>query len=189
MRKASAKKTPKRKRARAPSPRKPARKAARPAKAEQIEALILLMASGTPPAALRNKAGSDPINLQPGQIDAAVEEARKRITLAADYHRHHELGRAITRLQDCYKNARAILDIRTALSCQRELNKLLRLYQAAAAAEPENIEPEAADLLRAHLLPLGLANDDDTTEEIARRAVAEIVRLRAELRRAQGAGP
>ena len=51
-----------------------------------------------------------------------VAEARKRITVAADYTRDEQIGRAVMRLDDLYAKSIAGQDIRTALQAQREGN-------------------------------------------------------------------
>ena len=57
-----------------------------------------------------------------------VAEARQRITVAADYARDEQLGKAVMRLDDLYAKSIAAKDTRTALQAQRELNRLLGLY-------------------------------------------------------------
>ena len=62
------------------------------------------------------------------------------------------------------------------------LLKIEAINRAAVgtATGGEQDESAAAELaaVRAHLLPLQLGSEDDTTDEIARQAVAEIIRLR-----------
>ena len=60
-----------------------------------------------------------------------VNQARKRITVAADYTRDEQLGKAVIRLDDLYAKSIAAQDTRTALQAQRELNRLLSLYADA----------------------------------------------------------
>ena len=62
------------------------------------------------------------------QVDAAIDEAKDKLTRAANYHRDHELGRALTRLNECYQRAVTVQDTKTAISAQREINHLLGLY-------------------------------------------------------------
>ena len=64
-----------------------------------------------------------------------VAEARQRITVAADYARDEQLGKAVMRLEDLYGRAIRERDARTALQAQRELNRLLNLH-GAEGAEP-----------------------------------------------------
>lgn len=174
-------------------PRAPRRKRDRPpppatVSAETMDRLVLLAVSGLTPDALRRHA-AEGLEIPADQLDEAIAAARRQITLAADYHRDTELGAAITRLDDCYKTARADRDIKTALACQREKMKLLRLHtrpERPAHDEPADAPAEA--LLRSHLEPLGLAHENDTTEEIARKTIAEFVRLRTVLYREEEAG-
>lgn len=111
----------------------------------------------------------------------AVQDARKRLTVAADYARDEQLGRAVMRLDDLYAKAIAGQDPRTALQAQRELNRLLNLYGGSAARDPEGGGAELGDMRRqleliaAHLVPLGLTDASYPLEEHARLA-ADIVR-------------
>jgi hypothetical protein len=122
--------------------------------------------------------------LDPDSARRIVAEARKRITVAADYARDEQLGRAIMRLDDLYAKSIAARDTRTALQAQRELNRLLGLYTAEPAAanvgdgedDPGGAARELA-LIDSYLRPLGLVNDGYPTAELARVA-ADILRER-----------
>ncbi|MBE7465425.1 MAG: hypothetical protein HS116_18260 [Planctomycetes bacterium] len=111
-----------------------------------------------------------------------VAEARKRITVAADYTRDEQIGKAVMRLEDLYAKSMAGQDIRTALQAQRELNRLLSLYADARRLDSPEDDAEAPvlrrqlDLLSAYLLPLKLADPAYPVEEHARIA-AEVIRL------------
>src|SRR5512132_2760108 len=90
-----------------------------------------------------------------------VSDARKRITVAADYTRDEQIGRAVMRLDDLYAKSIAGQDIRTALQAQRELNRLLDLYAGAGGGPRSDgtSEEEAAlrrqvELIAAYLVPL-----------------------------------
>ena len=156
--------------------------------AETIDRLVLLAVSGLSPESLSRHA-AESLEIPEDAIDEAIAAARRQITLAADYHRDQELGAAIKRLDDIYRTARADRDMRTALATQKEKMRLLRLHnRPERPQEDEPADAPAEALLRSHLEPLGISTEDDTTEEIARKAVAEIVRLRTELYRQEGAG-
>jgi hypothetical protein len=109
-----------------------------------------------------------------------VAEARQRITVAADYARDEQLGKAVMRLDDLYAKSITAQDTRTALQAQRELNRLLGLYAAAdaAAAAGDSGDDDAArrlELVAAYLLPLNLTDERYPVEEHARIA-AELLR-------------
>ncbi|MBE7466799.1 MAG: hypothetical protein HS116_25290 [Planctomycetes bacterium] len=116
------------------------------------------------------------------QARSIVAEARKRITVAADYTRDEQIGKAVMRLEDLYAKSMAGQDIRTALQAQRELNRLLSLYADARRLDAPEDDAEApvlrrqVDLLSAYLLPLKLADPAYPVEEHARIA-AEVIRL------------
>ena len=109
-----------------------------------------------------------------------VAEARQRITVAADYARDEQLGKAVMRLDDLYAKSIAGQDARTALQAQRELNRLLGLYWAdgTAAQEADSDAQEALrrlELIAGYLIPLKLTDERYPVEEHARIA-ADIIR-------------
>lgn len=120
--------------------------------------------------------------VSPDQIGQIVEDARKRITVAADYTRDEQLGKAVMRLEDLYAKSMAAHDIRTALQAQRELNRLLSLYADARRADPGDDDSDAGilrkqvELIAAYLVPLKLADASYPVEEHARLA-AEMIRI------------
>jgi hypothetical protein len=123
--------------------------------------------------------------LKQGNLDAdaahrLVAEARQRITVAADFTRDEQLGKAITRLDDLYAKSVTAHDTRTALQAQRELNRLLGLYAAGDAAGPnggteDNDAGQRLELIASYLLPLKLTDERYPVEEHARVA-SEIIR-------------
>ena len=124
-----------------------------------VEKVLLLMVSGLPAAELL--AACKTLGVPDDQAEEVVRAARRRLTLAARFHRDRELGTALTRLNDCYTRALKAQDIRTALGAQKELNRLAGLYQpraATTAGEPSTKAEQAElDAIRQHLLPLKLA--------------------------------
>ena len=110
-----------------------------------------------------------------------VAEARQRITVAADYARDEQLGKAVMRLEDLYAKSIAGKDVRSAIAAQKELNRLLRLYDAPEQApQTEGQEDESAgrlDVIASYLLPLKLTDTRYPVEEHARVA-ADIIRTR-----------
>jgi hypothetical protein len=110
-----------------------------------------------------------------------VSDARKRITVAADFTRDEQLGKAVMRLEDLYAKSLTGQDIRTALQAQRELNRLLSLYSDGPKSESPGDDLDAPalrrqlDLIAAYLLPLRLTKASHPVEEHARVA-AEMVR-------------
>ncbi len=146
------------------------------------------------------------LNIAPADVDAAINAAKTRLTRAADYHRDHELGKALTRLNECYQRAVAVQDTKTAIIAQREINKLLDLYPTypasseddSAATGPDGDGPspderreieiqELSDLvgaIEAHIEPLKLSEDvNDTDSDLIRLAAEEIKRLRRQRKR------
>lgn len=116
-----------------------------------------------------------------GEAAATVAEARRRITLAADFRRDEQLGKAVMRMEDVYRRAIRGKDPRTALQAQRELCRLLALYdrEGAGAGEADEADGDHAArlaLIERYLIPLGLADPTYPVEEHARIAAE---RLRA----------
>jgi hypothetical protein len=111
-----------------------------------------------------------------------VAAARKRITVAADYTRDEQLGKAVMRLDDLYAKSVAAKDTRTALQAQRELNRLLGLYEVgesrgATGGSGEDDAERRLELIASYLVPLKLTDERYPVEEHARVA-AETIRTR-----------
>jgi hypothetical protein len=117
--------------------------------------------------------------LAPDAARRAVAEARKKLTVAADYARDEQLGKAIQRLEDLYAKSIAAKDTRTALQAQRELNRLMDLYSPKDTGSDDSGDTEgmqaSLDLIAGHLLPLDLTDERYPLEEHARLA-ADIIR-------------
>ncbi|MBN2584985.1 MAG: hypothetical protein JXL80_18130 [Planctomycetes bacterium] len=126
-------------------------------------------------------------------VKAVIADARKRLTLAAEYNRDEMLGTALTRLNDLYGRCiRAGADgngpnLAKALDVQREINRLAGLYRGpgagSTAGEGGTVESEAAAELAAigeYLLPLELADESYPLREHARLAVCRIQELSPE---------
>ena len=120
----------------------------------------------------------------PEEAKQVVAVARQRITVAADYTRDEQLGRAIMRLEDLYAKSIAAQDTRTALQAQRELNRLFSLYvlpgdSSLSRCAGELIMPDKnrqVELIEGYILPLGLAESTYPIEEHVRIA-AELLRI------------
>jgi hypothetical protein len=153
---------------------------------EAVDKVVLLLVSGVS-AEAAEVACLEKLKLTRADAKAAIIDARRRITIAADYNRTEEIGTAYIRLHDLYKRSLNVQDVKTALAAQKELNKLLDLYTALRADELEEAtEGEmgergiaAAELaaVREHLLPLELAPEDYPIAEHARIA-ADLIRKR-----------
>jgi uncharacterized protein with PIN domain len=113
--------------------------------------------------------------LEPDQARAAIDEAQRRIRLAAACDLDAELGASKTRLVELFEKAMTAGELRIALQVQREINRLLALYgrDSADSTAGDGGSDALADLAaaRAHLAPLVAAGDDEPLEEIARRVV------------------
>jgi len=147
-----------------------------------LDKVVLLMVSGMSQADLANACVAR-LGIEPHEVAAVTAEARRRLTRAADYNRDEQLGTAITRMNDIYARAIRAGDIKTALTAQREINKLMDLYREASGgygadeAEDNAIDEVRNELaaIRDHLLPLGLAAENYPLREHARIA-ADLIR-------------
>jgi len=153
----------------------------RAAEHPEIDKVLLLMVSGLSQTEL-TAACIGKLNVPPEETAGLIAQARRKLTLAADYNRDEQIGTAVTRLNDIYARAIRTSDIKTCLVAQKELNKLLDLYgftpeHGADTSDVDDATPQHAELdaIRGHLLPLGLAAADYPLREHARIA-AEIVR-------------
>lgn len=146
-----------------------------------IDRLVLLLVSGLSEAAVRH-AASERFGLDGSAADEALAEARRRITIAADYSRDEEIGRGLLRLEDLYGRALKVQDIKTALAAQKERSRLLDLYHGPTHDDGDHDMSETVadhQAAREHLAPLELAPADAPLAEHARLAVARILELEA----------
>ncbi len=140
--------------------------------------VVLLLINGMSPESAQGYCLQQ--GVAPDEARQIVAEARKRITVAADYTRDEQIGRAVMRLDDLYAKSIAGQDIRTALQAQRELNRLLDLYAGSGRSDAGGGEDAAelrrqVELIASYLLPLKLADEQYPVEEHARVA-AELIR-------------
>jgi hypothetical protein len=140
---------------------------------ESLEKVTLLLVTVRSKAAVR-RACIDRLGMTATQADRAIREAGRKITLAADYHRDRELGTAIERLNECYKNSHALHDFKTCLASQKELNRLLQLYEPEPPTTDETTNTELVEI-RGHLLPLDLAPPSTPTVDLVRIAVDRLL--------------
>ena len=147
--------------------------------------VLLLVVTGVPEDTIL-KVAEEKLGLDAAAARAAIAEARRQITLAADYNRDDELGTAYLRLNDLYTRAVKVQDLKTALAAQRELDKLLDLYPKAAPGDgtgpgqPDGTDTRAdAEAAREHLAALNLTDAGAPLAEHARLAVSHIVELEA----------
>ena len=152
-----------------------------------IDRVLLWMVSGLSGADLETACVAK-LDVDPSQVKAVVAEARKRLTLAAEYNRDELLGTALTRLNDLYSRCiRAGSDgngpnLAKALDVQRELNRLTGLYRQPSLSGLDTGVSEADDELEAigeHLFPLRLTSDAYPLREHARLAAQRIAELEA----------
>ncbi|VTS05283.1 unnamed protein product [Tuwongella immobilis] len=142
----------------------------------QLNRLILLMVSGLTGPELT--AAASRLEIPESEIGELIDEARQRIRLAASFDHHHELGVAYTRLNDLYIRAIKVADLKTALTAQRDLNRLLESHTPSSSAiDPLAVEVDAreeVEAIRLHLLPLQLASPSAPLREHARIAAERI---------------
>jgi hypothetical protein len=118
------------------------------------------------------------LHLPAEQIETAIKEARVLLTRAADYNRDEEFGKAITALNELYSLNLKNKDYKSALSVRKELNSMLSLKYVT---ETNTIKEASADdlsedieMIRQYLEPLGLAEPETPTVELARLAAIHI---------------
>ena len=146
-----------------------------------VDGLVLILASGATQSAARDYA-TQTAQLDPAAAARHVDEAARRIALAASYDKQQELGTAYTRLNMLFQRANGGQDFKSALAAQKELNRLLSLYSAPAGSTPgdpaETGNADAAtelDAVRSHLEPLQLADAGSSVEELARLAALSVL--------------
>lgn len=160
------------------------------------ERVLLWMVSGMSGTALES-AVVGKFEIEPDEAKAIIADARRRLTLAAEYNRDEMIGTALARLNDLYgrcireqgdpqSNAQSDRQNKMmALNVQREINRLAGLYEKPGADRASSdVDDSAAEELEAvagHLLTLKLAGKVYPLREHARLAVQRIVLLTAKL--------
>ncbi|MHC4092925.1 MAG: hypothetical protein ACYSVY_22065 [Planctomycetota bacterium] len=164
------------------------------ARRDVLDQVVLLVVQGVAETEVREECATKLGITDKRAIGRLIAQAKKKITIAAQFNRDHEVGQARIRLNQVYAKADKEGDQRTALAAAKELNKLLDLYAAAPRRGEDDAEAggqgpgargqgsegtvsSAADELakvRAHLLPLGLAGPDYPIHEVARIAAERI---------------
>jgi hypothetical protein len=148
-------------------------------KNEKIETLILLLCK-IPQLSKVRRACSE-LGFDENELDIAIAEARRQLTIAADYHRDEEIGKSIIRYEDIYHQAYKDKSYKLALSAEKARVALLGLASAeklevtetSAATEFSETQSELIEI-RNHLEPLELAPVGASLSELARLAALKI---------------
>jgi hypothetical protein len=142
-----------------------------------LDTVVLWLVSGMSDQAIA-AACSGKLGLAPDDAKAAIDEARRRITLAADYRRDEMIGQALTRLNDlygrCLRRADEPAMLTKALDVQKEINRLAGLHAKSVLEVEPDTHNEELDAIAAHLLPLKLAGEAYPLREHARLAAQKI---------------
>ena len=148
-----------------------------------VDRALLWMVSGLSGPDLEN-ALITKLEVDPAEVKAVMGEARKRLTLAAEYNRDEMLGTALTRLNDLYSRCIRTQNDAKALDVQREINRVAGLHRETHASEAadESLSESASELaaIAPHLLSLGLAAESYPLREHARLAAQRIKELENE---------
>ena len=143
----------------------------------ELDQLVLLLISGTSLEKLKGYCVAN-FSMTEEEAVAAADQARRRISLAADFTKNEQLGMSINRLESIFSKATAAKDIKTALQAQRELNRLMGLYVSdktqSTGAGNEELERKL-ELIESYILPLQLTDITYPIEEHVRIA-ANILR-------------
>jgi hypothetical protein len=157
-------------------PTKPSTSKSAAGVAGAADQVVLMLVSGLADDVIRQEC-REQLKIPAARLDKLLAECRQRIALAANFDRAAELGKAIVRLQDCYARHAAIEDWKGCVATQKELNRLLRLYEIPAGPAPPLEIPadEESDQARAHLAGLFEHGDSLPLAELCRLAAARIV--------------
>ena len=127
----------------------------------------------------------DPSSKQPAESESAcgdgssVTSRHRSSSGEADYF-DKEFTAAVECLKDLYAKSYEVADYAVALRVRKELNQLLRLHDRPG--DEDRIDPNVHDelvrvleLVRGHLVPLGLAKESNPVQEHARMAAAYVM--------------
>ena len=99
-----------------------------------VDRVLLWMANGLSGADLE-AAVQAKLDVDPARVKPVIAEARKRLTLAAEYNRDEILGTAMTRLNDLYRRCVAAQNDAKALDVQKEINRLAGLHGSPGGSQ------------------------------------------------------
>jgi len=167
-----------------------------------VDQVVLWMATGGLSGEALIQACIERLGVKRRKALGLVAEAKRRVTLAAEYNRDELLGTALVRLNDLYARCmQAASDgsisptvaLAKALAVQQEINRLTGLHAGkAAGAKSEGAGAELReelDAVAAYLVPLGLAEPDYPVREHARLAAQRIRELEAVAGKHEAAEP
>ena len=100
-----------------------------------IERVLVWMVSGLAGAELETACVAK-LDVDPAQVKSLIAEARKRLTLAAEYNRDELLGTALTRLNDLYSR------------CIRTQNEATKSHRRAAGDQPADRPVSPAEFVQ-----------------------------------------
>lgn len=101
-----------------------------------------------------------------------IKRANEQIAELAQANRSAEFGRAMARLNGLYNRALKVMDLRLALDVQKEINKLVSLYQPIKV---EHTGKDGGPVEHTHRPDLSQLTDDelDALDNIARRITGD----------------
>ncbi len=145
-----------------------------------IDRVILWMASGLSGSDLSN-ACVGKLDVDPAAVTGVIAEARRRLTLAAEYNRDELLGTALTRLNDLYGRSIGKQDLAKALAVQKEINRLASLQGSGTSDLGGGEAVEELTAVTKQLHDLALADPAYPPREHVRLAIQRIRELEAQL--------
>lgn len=148
-----------------------------------VDQVVLWMVSGLTGDALAN-ACIGKLQVDPAEVAGLIAEARKRVTLAAEYNRDELLGTSLTRLNDLYSRCIRAQETNKALAVQKEINRVVGLQAKPPVGDEDAEHKGDVDEMKAiaeYLIPLGLADESYPVREHARLAAQRIRELTSAL--------
>lgn len=165
--------------------------------AAKVDQVVLAMVKGKARDELRAHC-LGPLGMGEAEVEAVIAEARRRITVCADYDRAEQIGMAMRRCERIIEVALTETTLtpantNAALAAQREINKLLGLYDDPSPEKSKHgagaTDPAAElEAIRGHLMPLELVDPAYPLSEHARVAAINVLRARASSAPVQSAG-
>jgi hypothetical protein len=143
-----------------------------------VDQVVLWLVAGLTGSKLRD-ACAERLGVGAEEVADLITVARRRLTVAAETDHDEEVGKAVTRLNDIYASAMLKKKFREALDAQRELNRLLGLYDEGErdGAGDDDLRDQVARAV-AHLDRLGLTRKKSVDiVELCRLAESKILSL------------
>lgn len=127
--------------------------------AERVHVAFKMLMAGATVREIHDQGQKLGWNVSYQMVKRYARYAREMLEKEAQYHRQYEFGQARVRLNHLFAQALKVMDFKTCLAVQKELNALMSLYEPPAPQTIQilNVDVETAQSLQRALDQRGLS--------------------------------